>query len=348
MSGKNPFTLNFGKVPRQYIDREILVDEICEELTSEEIQNQCFMLSGTRGSGKTVTMTAIERRFSDDEDWIIVRLNPNRDMISSLVAKLYDSRDYLTKFIDAGVNLSAFGIGLNIDKVSPVADIESALEIIMKEILKRGKRLLVTIDEVANTQFMREFASSLQILIREDLPIFLIMAGLYENIREIKDDKTLTFLYRATQYEMEPLNLTMIADTYAKAFSVSREDAYDMAVLTKGYPFAFQALGKYLWEEEDHKVTESVLQKFDMALSHYVYKKIWQELSATDRWYMSYIVQRESITTAELLDLTGKKKNEFSQYRSRLKEKGLIDVSTRGVIRYTLPRFEVFIADQSI
>ena len=91
---KNPFTINFGKVPTQYIDRQILIDEIVEELQSETIQNQCFMLTGTRGSGKTVTMTAIENRISEDEDWIIIRLNPTRDMIGGLVAKLYDSRNY--------------------------------------------------------------------------------------------------------------------------------------------------------------------------------------------------------------------------------------------------------------
>ncbi len=343
---RNPFTLNFGKVPAQYIDREFLIDELVEELTSDDIQNQCFMLSGTRGSGKTVTMTALEKRIADDDNWIIVRLNPTRDMISSLVAKLYDSRDFLTRFINATVNLSKFGIGVELTSVPPVADIESALEIILKEIKKRKKRLLVTIDEVSKTQFMREFASCLQIMIREDLPIFLVMAGLYENVRELKDDKALTFLYRSPQYDMEPLNRTLIADKYMKIFDISQEKAYDMAVMTKGYPFAYQALGKYVWDEKDHEMTSSVLAKFDEALSHYVYEKIWKELSPKDQWNMSFIVKKESITTAELLELSGQKKNEFSQYRARLRDKGLINVSTRGVISYTLPRFDVFIESQ--
>ena len=343
---KNPFTLNFGKVPTQYIDREILIDEIVDELQSEEIQNQCFMLSGTRGSGKTVTMTAIEKRISGETGWIIIRLNPNRDMIGGLVAKLYDSRKYLTDFIDASLNLSKFGIGLNIASKSPIADIESALEIILKEIRKKKRRLLVTIDEVSNTQYMREFASCLQILIREDLPIFLIMAGLFENVRELKDDQELTFLYRAPQYDMEPLNRTLITSAYMKTLGISREKAYDMAVMTKGYPFAYQALGKYVWDEEDHDMTEEVLARFDEALSHYIYEKIWKELSARDQWNMSYIVQKESMTVSELLELSGQKKNEFSQYRARLRDKGLISVSTRGMISYTLPRFDVFVKEQ--
>lgn len=345
---QNPFTINFGKVPTQYIDRQILIDEIVEELQAEEIQNQCFMLSGTRGSGKTVTMTAIENRMSENDDWIIIRLNPARDMIGGLVAKLYDSKKYLTKFIDGSLNLSKFGIGLNLTSKSPVADIESALEIILNEISNKKKRLLVTIDEVSNTQYMREFASSLQIMIREDMPIFLIMAGLYENVREIKDDKELTFLYRATQYDMEPLNLTLIAATYKKALNITQEQAYEMAVITKGYPFAYQALGKYTWEEENHQISELVLARFDEALSHYVYEKIWNELSPKDQWYMSFIADKDTISTAELLEQTGQKQNEFSQYRRRLKYKGLINVSTRGMISCTLPRFDIFVRSHDL
>ncbi len=343
----NPFTLNFGKVPTQYIDRDILIDEIISDLTAEEIQNQCFMLSGTRGSGKTVTMTAIERRMVDDANWVIIRLNPARDMINGLVAKLYDSKRFLTKFIDTNLNLSGFGIGMNISSKSPIADIESALEIILKEIRKKGGRLLVTIDEVSNTQYMREFASCLQILIREDLPIFLIMAGLHENVRDLQDDKALTFLYRAQHYFMEPLNRTLITEKYMNTLNISREKAYEMAVVTKGFPFAYQALGKYVWDDKYHEMTEEALLRFDIALSHYIYEKIWKELSPKDKWNMSYIVRKESMTTEELLTMSGQKKNEFSQYRTRLRDKGLIDVSTRGMISYTLPRFNIFVQEQS-
>ena len=56
---RNPFAINFGKLPAQYIDRDILIDGILDELLSEDVQNPCFMLTGTRGTGKTVTLTAI-------------------------------------------------------------------------------------------------------------------------------------------------------------------------------------------------------------------------------------------------------------------------------------------------
>ena len=346
LTAKNPFTINFGKVPSQYINRDILVDEIIGELDSEEIQNQCFMLSGTRGSGKTVTMTSIEKIKAEDENWIIVRLNPTKDMTEGLVAKLYDTGEFISKFIDKNLNLSKFGIGISVSSIKPAADIESSLEKILYEIKRKNKRLLVTIDEVSNTQYMREFASCLQIMIREDLPIFVIMAGLYENVREIKDTKELTFLYRAPHYYMEPLNRTLIADKYMKTLGITYDEAYEMAIITKGYPFAYQALGKYVWDEPEHKINQNVLIKLDEALSHYVYEKIWKELSPKDQWNMSFIVRKDNMTTAEFLELSKQKKNEFSQYRTRLRDKGLIDVSTHGLISYTLPRFDVFVKNQ--
>jgi len=340
---KNPFAINFGKVPLQYISRDIVIDEIVDELSSEYVQNPCFMLTGARGSGKTVTLTAIEKKISESNDWIIIRLNPERNMLESLVAKLYDSKEYLTKFIDASVNLSKFGIGVSLASKPPIADIESALEIILKEIKKKKKRLLVTVDEASNTAYMREFASSFQIMIREELPIYLIMAGLYENIRGIENEQNLTFLYRTPKYEMEPLNITIIADRYSKTMKINYEQAMECALITKGYPFAYQALGKYLWEDDKHQLSIEILAKLDDALNHYVYSKIWAELSPKDKWYMSFIVQKEKMSVSEILELSKEKKNEFSQYRARLRDKGLINADSYGEISFRLPRFDVFV-----
>lgn len=91
------------------------------------MQNPCYMLTGVHGTGKTVTLTEIEKEIAKEDNWIIIRLNSSRDMLSSLVAKLYDSHEFICKFVDANINLSKFGIGVSISSKSPVSDIESAL-----------------------------------------------------------------------------------------------------------------------------------------------------------------------------------------------------------------------------
>lgn len=55
----NPFTLSFGKKPLQYISRIMQTNQIIESFNAEIPSNQIFMITGVRGSGKTVMMTNI-------------------------------------------------------------------------------------------------------------------------------------------------------------------------------------------------------------------------------------------------------------------------------------------------
>lgn len=343
---RNPFAINFGILPIQYISRDMLIDEIVGEFNSEPAQNHCFMLTGVRGSGKTVTLTGIEKAVKEYDNWIVVALSAERDMLQSLVAKLYDTDKYFKNFLSASFNLSAFGIGVTVEDKVPVADIESALELILKEMQKNDKKLLVTVDEVCSTVYMKQLSSTFQIMIRQGYPIFMVMAGLYENIHALENEQTLTFLYRTPKYDMEPLNITLIKQRYKAVFEVDDDAAMQMAITTKGYPFAYQVLGKYIWEDEKHELTEEVLARFDVAMAQYAYDKIWSELSKQDRFYLSFFTDKATMDVSDLLRLSGKNKNEFSQYRKRLKDKGILDVNTRGVLTLRLPRFNNFIQNK--
>ena len=139
-------------------------------------------------------------------------------------------------------NLSFFGFGLAVKGAAPITDIEIALAKMLEVLKKHGKKILIIIDEAATTKEMRTFVSAFQILIRKDLPVFLLMTGLYENINSLQREKSLTFLYRAAKIELKPLNLRTIAENYHSKLSVDEETALKMARLTKGYSFAFQVL----------------------------------------------------------------------------------------------------------
>lgn len=83
----NPFTLSFGKKSAQFISRITQTSEIVENFQADVPSNQIYMLTGVRGSGKTVLMTAIANILREDENWIVLELNPERDMLQSLAAK---------------------------------------------------------------------------------------------------------------------------------------------------------------------------------------------------------------------------------------------------------------------
>lgn len=343
MVKKNPYAISFGRIPTQYINRTLIIDSILESLESEIIEEQAYKITGIRGTGKTVTLTAIERALREEEDWIIVGIRSNGNILEDLIANLYSSVPFITSFIDTNLNLSKFGIGINIEQKSPVASLDYAIKSIMKEIKKRKKRVLVTIDEARKTNFMIDFVQEFQILIREELPIFLIAAGLYEDVESLENAEGLTFFLRATKYEMTPLNHTIIRNDYQKTLEVNREVAEQLACITKGYAFAYQALGKYMWDSKEKELTENVLALLDEALAEKVYKKIWSELAPKDKMFLSFIVQKDQMTATELLEATNKKHNEWSEPRKRLSEKGIIDTKTRGLIIVKLPRLKEFV-----
>lgn len=346
MQGRNPYVISFGRIPTQYISRTIMIDSIVETLDSDIVDEQAFKLTGIRGTGKTVTLTAIEKTILKDSQWIVVRLKSSSNLTEDLVAQLYSAVPLITTFVDAELNLSKFGIGLNLQKKSPVASLDFALEKILDCLKKKGKKVLVTIDEARKTDSLVDFVQEFQILIRADMPIYLIAAGLYKDIESIENTDGLTFFLRATKYEMTPLNKILIRNDYEKTLGVSREVAEDMASITKGYPFAYQALGKFMWDTDARQVTEEVLALLDEALAEKVYNKIWSELAPNDKFFLQFLSRKDKMPVSELLTITGKKHNEWSEPRKRLSEKGIIDVKTRGEIALRLPRLKEFVEQQ--
>ena len=85
----NPFTLAFGKKPLQYVSRIVQTDQIVEDYVADPVTNQIYMVTGVRGSGKTVMMTNIAGILSERNDWIVVELNATRDLLQSLASRLY-------------------------------------------------------------------------------------------------------------------------------------------------------------------------------------------------------------------------------------------------------------------
>ena len=269
----NPFTLSFGKKPLQYISRLSQTQQILETFQAPVPSNQIFMITGVRGSGKTVMMTNIANELKADDSWIVIELNPTRDLLQSLAAKIYSLPEMHARFLNARLDFSAFGLGLSVENSAPATDIENVLELMLDQIKESGKRLLITIDEVTCSEYIRIFVSSFQIFLRQEQPIFLLMTGLYENLYDLQNDKSLTFLYRAPKLLLEPLNYTAVRNHYMKIFNIDTESASKMTSLTKGYPFAFQVLGYLYWENRSTKNIDEILPEYDQYLEEYVYSK---------------------------------------------------------------------------
>lgn len=342
---RNPYSLVFGKEPAEHISRLAQSSTVIDSFLGNSDDQQIYLITGIRGSGKTVFMTDMQKRFRSEEDWIVTELNPEKDLLTALAAKLSSENSLAAIFKTAKINLSFWGLGLEVSGAAPITDIEVAISRMLTTLRSHNKKLLITIDEVTSNQYIREFAAAFQILIRQDLPVYLLMTGLYENINKLQNEDSLTFLYRAPRINLEALNMTSIASNYSKNLNLDHETAMDMALCTKGYSFAFQVLGYLTWENSgDYK---AVLPEFRQYLDEFVYDKIWSELSARDKKILDAISRVDSGKIEEIRALMGIETNEFNPYRKRLINRGLINGSERGYVKLVLPMFREYIRDNS-
>ena len=330
----NPFFFFFCTRPAELIERPVQASEITESFLSEYVNQRTYMITGVRGSGKTVLLTELAAHFRERKDWTVIPLSPESDMIHSLAAKLSNTRQYYEVFRDAKINLALFGFGLEIDGEPPVTDDETAILRMLKSIREKGGNVLITVDEVTNNEHVRKFAAVYQILIREEMPLFLIMT-----------EKSLTFFFFFSKIQLRPLNFPAMAETYENTLGVEHKTAVEMAKLTKGYAFAFQVLGYFTYKEENRDYRK-VIAKYRLYLDEFVYEKLWSELSAKDRSIITCMAQTGAETVSEIRAKTGMESNEFSKYRLRLIRKGLVDGSERGRLAFTLPLFREFVLNQ--
>ncbi|MBR1524247.1 MAG: AAA family ATPase [Lachnospiraceae bacterium] len=336
----NPYTLVFGQPPIENIERTAQAERIISEFCQDRPSNYINLITGIRGCGKTVFITEIAERLKTKKEWIVINLNPQRDLLTSFAAKLESNSALRRIFKEAEINLQAFGIGAGIKSGYPINDIEEALTQMLQRISKHGKRVLVTIDEASNTKDMRIFASSYQIFIRERLPVFLLMTGLFKNIDRLRNADGMTFLERAPRTILSPLDTDAITYKYKETLGIAEDKAIRLAEATKGYSFAFQTIGYFTWENpNDPEKAENDAKDY---LIEFAYNKIWSELSAKDREVVCAIAKVPSGEILHIRKLLDYSSNQFNPYRDRLIKAGVIIGRESGQVEFALPWFDEF------
>lgn len=337
----NPYTPSFGKSPTARIPRVQEKNRIIENFMSEPSPQNAFMIVGVRGSGKTVFLYEMAHEFEKSDEWVVVSLNTNRDMLSSLLSKLYSHRTAMSIIQSSQIDLSFWGFGISISGSEMITDVEVAIEKIVAGMRSKHKKLLITVDEASNTEYMKVFASTFQDLLGKNMPVYLLMTGLFENINSLRNERNLTFLYRMPRIELVPLKMDLIADNYMNIFSIDPARADEMAALTRGYSYGFQTLGDLTWNSDGNY--EHIIPEYRAQLEEYVYDKIWSELSENDKTVAYGIALSDIGKVKEIRDIIGFNSNSFTQYRERLLKRGLLTAVSYGYLDFSLPFFRGFV-----
>ncbi len=353
---KNPYTLQFSYIPPQFIERTLITNEIISNYIREVPTYRGIFITGVRGSGKTVIMGDIRNKIGALKDWITVDLNPESNLLDALARNLYLIPEIKALFVKAKLDFSVLGIGVHLENANLVAsNEEDAIRMMLKIMKASGKKVLVTIDEITYSNDVAKFSHALSSYAGADFDIYVLMTGLRENINAIKNQKSLTFLYRAKVEELESLNVTAICADYQEILDLEREKAEEFAFCTKGYSLAFQALGYHSWnvlsagKKIDDEACQAIYQKLDITLSELAYEKIWDELSEGDRKVlksMNKLLKKSDKSALKVDEIRSDLKmtsNTFTTYRKRLIDSGILDGKQYGFLAFRLPRFDKFI-----
>jgi DNA-binding transcriptional ArsR family regulator len=340
----NPFNLMFGVLPKSYVSRAEQEERVVATFLNNSY-GSLYLVTGVRGSGKTVFITNIAKQLAKNNDWIIISLNTDLNLYEGACAKLVnDERLHYSKTKLKKLEINTSFLSLTVENENKAyATLETNLEELLKQAKKNGLKVLLLIDEITNNDEVRKFMGSYQIYIREDLPVYMLCSGLANQIYDIQEEKTLTFLHRAPRIELSPLNKNAIYRQYKKYLGVDDMTAKNMSQLTRGFSYAYQLLGSLVWEN-NKKYSNKLLERYDEQLFDMVYDKISTELTDKEYEIVSFMASSGKTAVSEIMTGLKMDKSTFSVYRKRLMKKGILVSERRGTLEIALPRFAEYLA----
>lgn len=339
---ENIYSISFGRVPEQYISRDREVNEIIHCLCTPG-ESKAFKIAGVRGSGKSVLMEITKRKMKEKSDWIVFELSIQMDLVKALISNLREELSAVHNVKDiSGVDISVLGIGVGVTLEGAGEDELIQLRKLFGIVEKFGKKVLILVDEVSNNPNMVKFASVYSILQKEGFPVAIIMAGLYENISALQEQKESTFILRATMFDLEPLDDLKITNNYLENLGVNQQTAVKLSKLSHGYALAFQSLGRIMSKQESKEINEEVMRQFSEDMTSYSYQLIWRDLTAKQKEIMIAIAENGGeATTEKMAERFGA--NNYNQVRRKLLDKRLLEVAEHGKVRFALPEFTRFV-----
>lgn len=335
---ENPFTLNYGKEPVILIDRSKEIDKIETVFEMNNPTYNSYIITGVRGSGKTVVLNLLIKQFNKKKDWITIDLANSKDMLNDLTYNLLHCEIVNNYNLKTEINLSLANIGISIKNENLFTNAGIVIENILKILKKKRKRVFIGIDEISSNEELKTFVSAYQKWLRQDADVFLVMTGTHENVDALINDKVLTFLGRTPKIEISSLDLSFIIDSYMKYLNINFENARKLSEETKGYAYAYQIVGYWAFKKHTSNFLE-IMTEVDYTLLNGTYKKIWEDCKQNEKKILKALAN-DKTRTKDICDYSKIKINNFSHYKELLMKKKIIENVNYGEYEIILPRFK--------
>lgn len=377
---RNPFTPTFGANPPELVGRESSLHDFREGLEQGPgAPERATLVTGVRGSGKTVMLNAYEH-IARELGWLVISETARPGLIRRLTDEHLPAllREHDTQQTTSRITAVSGpgGLGgqrevteLHVPRTSFRSQLNRLTDVLANA-PHGGTGILLTLDELSGQrralEDMRELSDVVQHAFREDRQVAFVAAGLPAEVADLlsakpghedgDDRKGLTFLRRADRRQLGLVDRSSVESALSIPISNSGRRLAPEAVgpaveATGGYPFLIQLVGLHSWRAagaSDEITLEHVIQGIQRARSkvgQLVYDSALADLSPMDRAFLDAMtVDAGPSKIADIAERMGRDTNYASQYRLRLLKAELIrENRTRGSVTFTLPYFRDYL-----
>lgn len=358
----NPFTPGFGQIPPVLAGREYIVRDISFALQSEgHDPNLTTLFVGARGSGKTTLLNLIAED-ARSYGWVSAQVSAIPGMLDDI---LINAQRALQDMVGRAPNkqLTSVGVG-GISLAWEQTEVQrrnwrSDITDILDALAALNSGLLITVDEVqAGFEELVQLASVYQHLVGERRRVALLLAGLPYQVSRMLNDKSITFLRRATRHNLGRIDDLSIFDaldsTVRNAGRDIDGDALNAAVdAIDGSPYMMQLVGYRMWAARPESQSISCedahngIRRATAEMRERILETTWEELSEGDIRFLAAMLEDERHSkTSVIAERLGVSAGYAAQYRRRLMEAGVISQRSRGVVGFDLPGWREFMQDK--
>ena len=368
----NPFKPSAGRMPPILVGRDNIIEDFRDGLDEEAGSPFRLMrITGPRGVGKTVMLIEF-RRIAEQQGWVTISENAYAGLTDRLLYRITDIDRRQAGDIDLTIEPSAkaFGVeaklgSLSIHHKQQSPQLRDALENLTRRLNKKGKGLLITLDEAQaiETPDLRDIANAVQNLNENDLDFAFVFAGLPSIASVWINDKATTFIRRATPEQLGEVPLIEVSNALADSFAnthmtLTGEALRTATESTAGYPFLIQLVGFYIWRAayRNHNRTlpvtvtqrdaEEGVKAALTRLGDTIHGPELDGLSPIDKTYLLAMAQDDGpSSTSDIADRMGKTKEYANVYRTRLLDAQTIKTVGYGQVDFAIPYLREYLRE---
>lgn len=221
---------------------------------------------------------------------------------------------------------------------------------IVEELNDKGTGLLLIVDEVnPSCEELKRLVAAYQEISGAGRDIALLLAGLPSKVSSLLVDSDVSFIRRAFQRTLEPIEQFDVEESLLFTFTENGREITDEAIeivaeATGGFAYAIQLAGYYLWRSHTGEGpisadnARAVLPKMRYEMERSVFIPTLQELTLRELEYLEAMaVDEGTSSTSEVARRMGVSLTNASNIRRRLCEYGLIRDVRMGTVAFDMP-----------